>query len=79
MKGFIQVLMTMTLIAQSFGIKAQSNSILGSEIEWRGLANDTYEIQIIVYCKDSYVPAWNLPVISGDSCSTTYIISPDNI
>jgi gliding motility-associated-like protein/uncharacterized repeat protein (TIGR01451 family) len=70
--------MIVTLYALCIKSGAQSNSILGSEIQWKSTVNDTYEIKIIVYCQDNLTPLWNLPLISSDSCAANINISTDS-
>jgi hypothetical protein len=77
MKKFLYAILILvfTLV---FGKEAKATHLMGSDISWQCLGNDTFEIKLVVYrrCTDGastlQVP---IPTIASDSCGNSYIVS----
>lgn len=79
MKKFLQTFLLFALFITGFGIKkAQATHVMGMDVQWKCLGNDTYQITITAYrrCTDgaAQMSAVN-PVITSDSCSNSYNVS----
>ena len=58
----------------SFNV-SKATHVMGMDVQWKSLGNDTYQIKLVVYrrCTDGAaglsVP---IPVITSDSCANAY-------
>ena len=79
MTKFTQIVFLIALFVLGIGRKeAQATHLMGADMQWKCLGNDTYEIKIVVYrrCTDgattlSIYP----PTVTSDSCANSYTVT----
>ncbi len=66
------------IISSTFEVKA--DNLLGMDASWRSLANDTFEISLVIYrrCDNAQPLVETLPTIVSDSCANAYNVTLDS-
>lgn len=72
-KTLYSLLITLLLFSS---LKSEANHLMGAEIQWKSLTNDTFEITLTAYrkCNDNvaaFIPT--LFTIKSDSCANSYV------
>lgn len=84
MKKFFKSLLISTLLILGLGISkpVQATHLMGMDIQWKSVGNDTFEISLIIYrrCTDNATTLTIYPpTITSDSCSNSYTVGASNI
>ena len=78
MNKFLRILILLAFFIVGLGTKkAQATHVMGMDIQWKCLGNDTFEITVVVYrrCTDGAASMSNPGLqITSDSCANSYTV-----
>ncbi len=78
MNKFLRILLLLAFFIVGLGTKkAQATHVMGMDMQWKCLGNDTFEITVVVYrrCTDGAAGMSNPGIqITSDSCSNSYTV-----
>ena len=78
MNKFLRILILLAFFIVGLGTKkAQATHVMGMDIQWKCLGNDTFEITVVVYrrCTDGAAGMSNPGLqITSDSCANSYTV-----
>ncbi len=83
MKNKLRFFFFFWLFVSGLGLQyAKANHVMGLDIQWKCLGNDTYQITLSAYrkCTDAVaIMSAVYPLITSDSCSNSYNVSSGNL